>query len=32
MGASNGDHILGTLMPVEEPSTASTPDILASFE
>src|ERR1700752_776192 len=26
MGASNGAHILGTLVPVEEPSTASLPD------
>jgi hypothetical protein len=23
VGASNGDHIIGTLVPVEEPSTAS---------
>ena len=30
MGASNGPHILGTLVPVEEPSTASIPDSCAA--
>jgi hypothetical protein len=27
MGALNGPHILGTLVPVEEPSTASKPEV-----
>ena len=30
MGASNGAHILGTLVPLEEPSTASHPDSCAA--